>query len=119
MKKFMGRHLIVDAYGVGRNILQNKKLLKRMLGDLPLELKMRILKQPAVHEIKSETHSEIGFSGFVILYESHVSFHTWPEENFIAIDIFSCKDFNKSVAINFLKKILGVKKVQFKSIIRG
>jgi len=119
MKKFMGRHLIVDAYGVGRDILQNKKLLKRMLGDLPKELNMRILKQPAVHEIKSETHSNIGFSGFAILYESHVSFHTWPEENFIAIDVYSCNDFDKNAAVNFIKKILGVKKVQFKSIIRG
>jgi S-adenosylmethionine decarboxylase len=119
MKKFMGRHLIVDVYGVRKDILQNKTLLKRMLGNLPTELEMRILKQPSVYEIKSETHSEVGFSGFVILYESHVSFHTWPEDSFIAIDVYSCNDFDRSVAINFIKKTLDVKKVQFKSIIRG
>lgn len=119
MKKFVGRHLIIDAYGIDSGKLQNKELLRRVLEDLPAKLGMRILKKPSVSEIKSKIYPSVGLSGFVILYESHASFHTWPEENFIAIDIFSCKDFNEKNAINYIKKFLNPKKLRSKSIIRG
>lgn len=119
MKKFIGKHLIVDVYGVSNKKLRDKKLLRRILEDLPVKLGMRILKKPVIREIKSSMYPSVGLSGFVILYESHASFHTWPEENFIAIDIFSCKDFDGKKAINYIKKLLNPKKLRSKSIIRG
>ena len=119
MKKFMGRHLIVDAYEVEENTLQNKKLMKRMLEDLPAKLKMRMLRKPIVSEIKSDMYPTIGLSGFVILYESHVSFHTWPEENYVAIDVYSCKDFSEEIAKDYIRKSLKAGKLKVKFIVRG
>ena len=119
MKKFMGRHLIVDAYGVKGKILDNKKILTKILDDLPAKLEMRILRKPIVSTIKSDKYPHTGYSGFVILYESHISFHTWPEENFIAIDIYSCRDFDDKDAVQYLKKFLDTKSLKMKSIIRG
>lgn len=115
----MGRHLIVDAYEVESEKLQDKKSLTRMLEDLPTKLQMRILRKPTVSEIKSDMYPTTGLSGFVILYESHVSFHTWPEENFIALDVYSCKEFDPKEATSYLKEYLGSKKLKIKSIIRG
>ncbi len=41
----------------------------------------------AIHKFEPE-----GMSGFWLLCESHLSFHTWPEKNLIFIDLFSCGD---------------------------
>src|SRR3989338_6212137 len=106
MKKFRGRHLIVDAYGVESKLLKDRKRLSRMLQDLPKQLNMRILRKPVVSKIISDDYPDWGLSGFVILYESHVSFHTWPEENYIALDVYSCKEFSGKEAIDYLKSYL-------------
>ncbi len=119
MKKFMGRHLIVDVYGVGEDKLTDKKSLARFLGDFPKELKMRAVRKPIISKISSTNHPSSGFSGFVILYESHISFHTWPEENYIALDVYSCNDFDPKKAARYIKKHFGIKKMSVKSIIRG
>ncbi|MCX6702588.1 MAG: adenosylmethionine decarboxylase [Candidatus Wolfebacteria bacterium] len=119
MKKFRGRHLIIDAYGVESNLLQNKKKMSKLLEDVPKELGMRILRKPIVAEIKSDMYPTVGLSGFVILYESHVSFHAWPEENYVALDVYSCRDFNGKEAAGYIKNYLGTKRMKVKSIIRG
>ena len=119
MKKFMGRHLIVDGYGVERKKLTDKKSLSRLLENLPKQLKMRILRKPIVADISSDRYPHTGYSGFVILLESHISFHTWPEENYVALDVYSCKDFDEKKAVQYIKKYLGTKRMKLKSIIRG
>ena len=115
----MGRHLIVDAYGVQSDKLQDKKSLTYLLEDLPKKLKMRILRRPIIGKISSEMYPTTGLSGFVILYESHISFHTWPEENYVAIDVYSCRDFDGKEAVRYLKEFFGTKQMKVKSIIRG
>lgn len=119
MKKFRGKHLIIDAYGVQSEKLRDKKSLTHLLEDLPKKLKMRILRKPIVDKIISDEYPTWGLSGFVILYESHISFHTWPEENYVAMDVYSCKDFNGKEATQYLKKYLGAKRMKVYLIIRG
>ncbi|MBI2514750.1 adenosylmethionine decarboxylase [Candidatus Wolfebacteria bacterium] len=119
MKRFMGRHLIADAYGVESKKLQDKKFLTSLLENLPKKLKMRILRKPVVARISSDHYPHAGYSGFVILLESHISFHTWPEENYVALDVYSCKDFDEKQAIRYIKRFFGSKKLKVKSIIRG
>lgn len=94
-------------------------MLSQMLQDLPKQLHMRILRKPIIGKIISEAYPDWGLSGFVILYESHVSFHTWPEENYIALDVYSCKEFSDKKAASYIKSYLGAKKMKVKSIIRG
>ncbi|MBI4037916.1 adenosylmethionine decarboxylase [Candidatus Curtissbacteria bacterium] len=115
----MGRHIIVDGYGVERKKLTDKKSLSRLLENLPKQLKMRILRKPIVADISSDRYPHTGYSGFVILLESHISFHTWPEENYVALDVYSCKDFDEKKAVQYIKKFFGVKNLKVKSIIRG
>ncbi|MBI4919841.1 adenosylmethionine decarboxylase [Candidatus Azambacteria bacterium] len=117
--KFKGKLLAIDAFGVENKKLTNKKYLASMLEEIPRKLGMHILKKPAIEEIKSDRYPNTGLSGFVILYESHVSFHTWPEENYIAVDIFSCNDFKEKTAVKCFKELLNPKKLKSKSIIRG
>lgn len=44
-----------------------------------------------------------GYTGVVMLAESHISIHTWPEKNYAAIDIFMCGDCDTEKALNYLK----------------
>lgn len=115
----MGRHLIVDAYGVKEEKLTDRKSLARFLGDFPKELKMRAVRKPIISKISSTNHPSSGFSGFVILYESHISFHTWPEENYIALDVYSCNDFSEKRAIKYIKRYFKTNDMKIKSIMRG
>ncbi len=119
MTTFQGRHLIIDAYEVDSGLLENKKKMKRLLDEMPGQLGMRIFRKPVIGEISSPQYPTTGLSGFVILYESHISFHTWPEERYVAIDVYSCRDFDAKEAVRYLKEYLGTKKLKVKSIIRG
>lgn len=56
--------------------------------------------------LKKVTHSfnPYGLSSVFVLSESHFSIHTWPEHNYVAIDLFSCKQIDADVALKFLSE---------------
>ena len=60
-----------------------------------------------------------GISGVVVLSESHISIHTWPERDFAALDIFMCGDCNPYNAIEVLKKAFSPSAVQLTEHRRG
>ena len=49
-----------------------------------------------------------GLSGFIVLAESHISFHSFVEAKFVFLDIFSCKDFQSAAVLGFLSRELGL-----------
>ena len=44
-----------------------------------------------------------GVTGFLLLAESHISVHTWPEENLAALDIFACADIDTDSVLSWLR----------------
>jgi S-adenosylmethionine/arginine decarboxylase-like enzyme len=70
------------------------------------------------HRIMDKTHFQVfpspiidghtlpfqGYTGFVILAESHISFHTYPEYKFISIDFFSCKKLDEKKNMDFIEE---------------
>ncbi|HDH07776.1 MAG TPA: adenosylmethionine decarboxylase [Candidatus Moranbacteria bacterium] len=114
-----GKHLIIDAYGIKEKKLKNQRAIKKLLGGLPKKFKMRTLRQPAVAKVVSDKYYDWGISGFVMLYESHISLHTWPNEGYVAMDIYSCKDFNDKEIVKYLKKYWSCGKIKVKTILRG
>lgn len=113
-----GKHLIIDAYGIESSRLKELKKIRSLLDDLPKFLKMRILHRPVIKKVASPDYPDWGLSGFVMLYESHISLHTWPEEGYVAMDIYSCKDFDEKKAVNYLKKFWESKREKVKLVIR-
>ena len=75
--------------------------------------------------IKKDFHEFKGFglTGFYLLSESHLAFHTWPEEKYIAIDLFTCSTWKKTkVAIDTINRefsTYGLRKFKVKIIRRG
>ncbi len=60
-----------------------------------------------------------GYSGFVILAESHISFHTFPQKKFISLDVYSCKHFDSSKIIEEIKSIFQTDDIISNIIVRG
>jgi len=62
---------------------------------------------------------ESGVTGVVILAESHISVHTWPEHNYAAFDVFVCGEADPKLAIAALKRLLKPKNIIQKAFRRG
>lgn len=60
-----------------------------------------------------------GVSGVIVLAESHISIHTWPERNFAAVDVFMCGDARPMDTIPALKTAFAPKRIGLQEIKRG
>jgi S-adenosylmethionine decarboxylase proenzyme len=99
----LGKHIILDLHGVNKNILQNINNSTYYLFNEFIE---HILQTANIHLLSKNIHFfnlvienvkiEGAFTALYLLSESHLSIHTWPEKDFIAIDIFTCGDCNIS-----------------------
>src|SRR6476619_6619054 len=58
-------------------------------------------------------------TGFLLLAESHLSVHTWPEEGFAAFDIFSCGDMDTDAIVDTLRAALQPRRERLQLIHRG
>ena len=105
MKRIIGSNFVIDIYNVNERFLEEKELLN-LLKNLIKILKSKPVGKPVIKKISSPGYLFSGYSVFQIIKESHVAFHTWPEYNYLAIDIFSCKKIQVEKVINFLKKNL-------------
>jgi S-adenosylmethionine decarboxylase proenzyme len=106
MEKTIGINFVIDVYNVQQKFLERKFLLKLMEGLVRIT-KSAPVGKPVIKKISSPKYNFYGYSILQIIQESHIAFHTWPEYNYLAVDIFSCKEVKAKNVINFLKKNLG------------
>lgn len=62
---------------------------------------------------------KIGVSGVVLIAESHIAIHTYPEKEYFTVDIFSCKEFDLEKAKEYIIDKFKVKRYEFHHIDRG
>lgn len=87
-----GIHFMLDGYGASIEKLQNKEQLKSMLLEIPKSMGMHTISEPVVVEVGPKNRKDPGgLSGFVLIAESHLSFHTFPNRGFVTIDIYTCQ----------------------------
>jgi S-adenosylmethionine decarboxylase len=109
-----GTHLLADFHGVAKELLRDARTLERLLRDAA--------QQAGAHVLSSHFHSfgeEEGVTGVVLLSESHISIHTWPESAFAAIDVFMCGSAKPQRAIAELTRALVPKRHWVKEAARG
>ena len=88
-----GVHLMIDGYGANVDILRDEASLKQMLHDIPASMGMHTINDPVVVCVGPKNRKDPGgLSGFVMIAESHISFHTFPERGFVTIDVYTCQN---------------------------
>jgi len=116
-----GEHLTVDGYGGDHDRLNNKKLILKILTDLPTTLGMKKLSDPQVYNAPDNGAKDPGgWTGFVVISESHISVHTFPARGFISADIYTCKNgLDAEFVTNYFKKIFKLKDTEINLLKRG
>lgn len=88
-----GVHLMLDGYGCDPVRLADRDGLEAILARLPQDLGMHPIAAPVVVEVGALNRKDPGgLSGFVMIAESHLSFHTFPARRFVSIDVYTCQD---------------------------
>ncbi|MFQ5881110.1 MAG: adenosylmethionine decarboxylase [Candidatus Methylomirabilales bacterium] len=80
----LGRHLLIELYGCDPELLKKVDAVKEIMVAAARACKATLV-DVAFHEFKP-----FGVSGVVVIAESHLSIHTWPEYRYAAVDIFTC-----------------------------
>lgn len=80
----LGRHLLLELYDCSPEVLNNPEAVRAALVEAARRAEATIV-DVVFHEF-----SPFGISGVVVIAESHLSIHTWPEYGYAAVDIFSC-----------------------------
>jgi len=114
-----GQHLMMDGYGCDRDMLINLNGIYDFLSCYPDEIRMTKIMPPYVFKYSGQVPEDWGISGFVLIAESHISVHTFPEKLYLSLDIFSCKPFDAQAAIEHIKNVFDIKKVEIKLLDRG
>jgi len=111
-QKYAGIHLIAEFWN-GR-IIESPREIKKIL--------IRSIRKAESTPLEAVIHkfSPQGLTGVVLLAESHIALHSWPEFNYLAIDIFTCGDFAKpKKALQYFKNVFKPEKVEIRELKRG
>ncbi len=82
----VGWHILAEFYNVNPDLMKDVNPVKKILE--------KAVKESGLTPINSHYHQfePFGVTGFVLLEESHISVHTWPEHGYLALDIFTCSN---------------------------
>ncbi|MCL2461532.1 MAG: adenosylmethionine decarboxylase [Defluviitaleaceae bacterium] len=97
IKITVGKHLILDCSACPAKVIESLPFIKNLLRALAAAASVTI-----VEEIYHE-YTPYGITGLAIVSESHISIHTWPEYDYLGIDIFSCKEIDAGKVEDALK----------------
>lgn len=109
-----GIHLLADLYGVDAGLLTDPASIDALLRAGAAAAGARIL-----HSHFHTFGEAMGVTGVVLLAESHISIHTWPECGFAAADIFMCGDAQPQLALQVIEHALRPQSRIVQTIARG
>ncbi len=112
---------MIDGYGGEEGKLNDKDLVLKCLTELPEKLGMHILGGPEVYLAPSnDVKDPGGWSGFVVIAESHISIHTFPAHGFVSIDVYTCRNgMDIEFIIKYFTDIFGLQNIEQNFIKRG
>jgi S-adenosylmethionine decarboxylase len=112
-------HLTIDGYGGDRERLGSEALVRSLLDGFPARIGMTKISEPFVFEYTGVNPQDWGVTGFVIIAESHISVHTFPEHGYVWVDIFSCKEFEAPQARDIVIDAFGLERYTENVLERG
>lgn len=113
MMDYLGRHLLAEFYNCSSEVLNNENRIAEIM-TAALELSKATIVKPFFHKF-----SPHGVSGIIVIAESHLAVHTWPEYSFAAVDLFSCGNFDFIETLKFIRDSLKSDNYSIQDIKRG
>ncbi|MGI6357269.1 MAG: adenosylmethionine decarboxylase [Bacillota bacterium] len=110
----LGRHILAEVYGCPADILNDVKKIEEVLVNAALEAGAEI------REVVFHKFSPQGVSGVVVISESHLAIHTWPELGYAALDVFTCGDrVDPWDAVNYITRHFEAQNMTATEVDRG
>ena len=121
MTNHFGEHLTIDGYGGNPEKLNDKERVFTILNTLPELLGMSKLSTPEVYFAEGTNEKDPGgWSGFVVINESHISIHTFPKRGFVSADAYTCKNgMDCKFILDYFKEQFDLKDIEDNLIKRG
>ncbi len=110
----LGRHLLAELFGCDEGVLNDREAIEKIMNGAALVSGATI--------VRSVFHlfNPHGISGVVVIAESHLAIHTWPEFRYAAVDIFTCgDDVDPWKAHDFVKRELKAESASTVEMRRG
>ncbi|MHC0037401.1 adenosylmethionine decarboxylase [Pseudoneobacillus sp. C159] len=109
----MGRHVISELWGCDFEKLNDMQLIEQIFVDAALKSGAEI-REVAFHKFAPQ-----GVSGVVIISESHLTIHSFPEHGYASIDVYTCGDLDPNIAADYIAQSLNAQTRENIEIPRG
>lgn len=112
---------MIDGYGGDQELLNNKEIVALVIDELPTKLGMKKLAEPVIYSAPDNGIKDPGgWSGFVVIAESHIAVHTFPKRGFVSADIYTCRNGLEVDSITtYFKETFKLSDVEINFVKRG
>lgn len=114
-----GYLMTLDLYGCKEGVCDDLNLCYQYLEDLVNFLKMTKQSPAYIFRSPDQFPDKAGLSGWIPLIESGIQMHTLTPKNFISIDVYSCREFDRTGVQEFTAKYFAPKEIEENFILRG
>jgi len=109
----MGRHIIAELWECDFDKLNDMNFIEQTFVDAALKSGAEV-REVAFHKFAPQ-----GVSGVVIISESHLTIHSFPEHGYASIDVYTCGDLDPTIAANYIAEALNAKTRELIELPRG
>lgn len=115
--KIYRQRLVIEAK---YNVVISEDVIKSFLIDFAKFIKMTALTEPFIFSPNKKNHPiHHGIAGFMAWVESGCSVYTWDKLKFLTIEIYTCKKFDVSRAVDYAKNYFNCEKITFQELTYG
>lgn len=109
----LSTHLLIELFDCDKAILDSVETIETIL--------TKAAKAAKATPVGSRFHrfQPTGTSGIILLAESHISIHTWPDEGYAAVDFFTCGDCKPEAGVPILEQELAAGSFEIMEVARG
>lgn len=110
----LGEHFLIDYYECDAKLINDLKHIRESMLEAAKRSKATIINDN-FHQFSPQ-----GISGVIVIAESHISIHTWPELGYASVDVYTCSDkMDAQAAIDFLKLSFKAERLHQTKVSRG
>ena len=108
-----GRHVLVELHGCNGRRLDSVSCVVEALQAAARRIEATVVSQA------SHRYTPQGVTAILLIAESHLSVHTWPEEGYAAVDLYTCGQLDPRPAVEEIRKRLEAERCELWEVARG